>query len=180
MTAVGYWALLFPIRPLPTPVEVPAARLADYVRAVIDANRVVYEANVVDHLEAKGVARATREWRAHGGLPLPEQFVLATGRVAEANGIRYRLASLQPIEEGNGPRTEFERRGLEAVQRNPSSAFSGRVTLDGTPHFQAIYAELATRQSCIGCHNELGAKGTRAYQVGDVLGGLIITFRIDD
>ncbi len=180
MTAVGYWALLFPTPRSATQVDISASRVADYVRAVVEANRTVYQANVVDHLEAKGVARATRQWQAHAGLPLPDQFVLATGRIAEANGVRYRLASLNPLNEKNGPQTEFERRGLDAVRLNPATPHTGVVTLNKTPHFQAIYAEVATSQSCIGCHNDPAGKSAAPYQVGDVLGGLIITLPLDD
>lgn len=180
MTAVGYWALLFPTPRSATQVEISAGRVADYVRAVVAANRTVYQASVVDHLEAKGVARATRQWHAHGGVPLPDQFVLATGRIAEANGVRYRLAGLHPLNERNAPQTEFERRGLDAVRRNPATPYTGVVTLDGRRHFQAIYAEIATAQSCVACHSDLAGKASRPYQVGDVLGGLIITFRIDE
>ncbi len=180
MTAAGYWALLFPTPPSATQVDISASRAADFVHAVVDANRTVYQANVVDHLEVKGVVRATREWQGSGGLPLPDQFVLATGRVAEANGIRYRLASLQPLNESNAPQTEFERRGLDAVRRNPSTPYTGVVTLEGRPHFQAIYAEVATAQRCVGCHTDLAGKSAMPYKVGDVLGGLIITFPLAD
>ncbi len=180
MTAAGYWALLFPTPPSATQVEISASRVADYVRAVVEANRTVYEANVVDHLEAKGVARATAKWQAHGGLPLPDQFVLATGRVAEAHGVRYRLASLHPLNEHNAPQTEFERRGLDAVQLDPSTPYTGVVTLSGRPHFQAIYARVAIEQSCVVCHSELAGKSAAPYKVGDVLGGLIITLPLGD
>lgn len=180
MTVVGYWALLFPTPPSTPEAEISASRVAEYIRAVVDANRTVYQANVVDHLEAKGVARATRRWQAHGGLPLPDQFVLATGRVADARGVRYRLASLQPLDERNAPKTEFERQGLDAVRRNPATPYSGVVTLNGRSYFQAIYAEVATSQSCVSCHSGLASRSADPYKVGDVLGGLIITFCIDE
>lgn len=180
MTAVGYWALLFPTPPSQAPVSIPASQAAEYMRAAVEAARTVYQANVVDHLAVKGVARAMRQWQTRGGLPLPDQFVLTTGRVAEASGVRYRLASLHPLSEQNAPQTEFERRGLDAVARNPATPYTGVVTLEGRPHFQAIYAQVATAQSCIGCHSDLAGKSATPYKVGDVLGGLIITFRIDE
>lgn len=63
--------------------------------------------------------------------------------------------------------------------RDAAAPDSGVVTLNGKAYFQAIYPEIATAQSGIACHRDLAGTATGPYRVGDVLGGLIITFRIE-
>lgn len=170
LTAVGYWALLFPSSQSGAHVGVPAGRVADYARSVIEAHRAVYTTEVS--------ARASSSGSGNGVLR-PEQLLIASGRLAEAQGISYRLASLAPVNERNAPRTEFERRGLEAVKRNPAKPYVGAVKRNGHEYFQAIYPDVARSQSCVACHNELASHAESPYKVGDVLGGLIVTIPLD-
>src|SRR5439155_23216206 len=107
----------------------PAEKVADYVHAIIEANRTVYATNVVDKMQEKGIVEAAEHWRQENALPLPAQFLIETGRlVAESGvGIKYRLASLWPIYVWNNAQSDFERKGLEAVAKNPDRPFTGFV-----------------------------------------------------
>src|SRR5918996_1058859 len=73
--------------------------VADYLHAVIEANRTVYATQVVEKMQDKGIVEAAEHWKQQNALPLPAQFLIETGRlvVETGVGIKYRLMSLWPI-----------------------------------------------------------------------------------
>lgn len=154
--------------------------VADYVHAVIEADRAIYTKHVVDRMQEKGVVGASENWESQNTLPLPAQFLIDSARmVAKKNrGIRYRLVSLWPIYERNGPATEFERGGLEAIMKQPDKTYTGYAESGGQRYFQAIYADIAVAQACIGCHNAHPNSPRRDFKLNDVMGGLVITFPV--
>ena len=151
--------------------------VADYVHAVIEADRAVYTRHVVDRLQAKGVVTASEHWDVQNTLLLPAQFLNESARLVakKENGIRYRLVSLWPIYERNGPATPFERTGLNAVLKQPDKTFTGYVESGGRQYFQAIYADVAVSQACVGCHNAHPNSPRRDFKEKEVMGGIVIT-----
>jgi hypothetical protein len=156
---------------------IPPDRVADYVHAVIEANRTVYETHVVDKMKAKGIVEAAEHWKQENVLPLPAQFLMEAGRLAseKGGGIKYRLVSLWPIYVWNAPSTDFERKGLEAVMKNPDQPFTGFVKSGQDRYFQAIYADVAISNSCVDCHNNHLNSPKRDFKLKDVMGGVVIT-----
>ncbi|WP_447978791.1 Tll0287-like domain-containing protein [Candidatus Nitrospira bockiana] len=159
------------------PPGIPAETVAEYVHAVIEADRAIYTKHVVDRLQDKGIVVATENWEAQNGLPLPAQFLIDAARLVakKENGVRYRLISLWPIYERNGPVTEFERAGLNAVAKQPAAPYTGYVETGGGRFFQAVYADVAVAPSCVGCHNGHPNSPRRDFKVNDVMGGIVIT-----
>ena len=43
------------------------------------------------------------------------------------------------------------------------------------PYLQALYADKAVSQACIGCHNTHPDSPKKNYKLNDVIGGMIIT-----
>jgi hypothetical protein len=154
---------------------------AEYLHAVIEAQRTVYTTNVVDALKDKGVL-AEEHWKQQKALPLPAQMILDGGRLVadKGLGIKYRLASLTPIYVWNAPANDFERKGLEAVAKNPDKPFTGFVHVGRDRFFQAIYADRAVSQACVQCHNAHLNSPKKDYQLNDVMGGIIITIPIKE
>ena len=163
------------------PVTLAPEVVADYLHAVIEAQRTVYTTNVVDALQDKGV-HAEEHWKQQKALPLPAQMILDGGRLVAQTGlgIKYRLASLTPIYVWNAPATDFERKGLEAVTSNPDKPFTGFVRAGRDRFFQAIYADRAVSQACVKCHNSHSNSPKKDYQLNDVMGGIIITIPVSD
>ena len=64
-----------------TVVSLPVEMVADYVHAVIEADREVYTRHVVERLQLKGVIVASENWEEKNTLPLPAQFLIESGRV---------------------------------------------------------------------------------------------------
>ena len=161
----------------PASAGIPPETVADYVHAVIEADRLVYTLHVVERLQKKGKIVASENWRAKDTLPLPAQFLMESSDLATKTGTRvqYRLIGAWPINPQNAPATEFEKKGLESVRAHPERPYTETVTSGTELAFQAIYADRAVSQACIGCHNAHARSPKRDFKMDDVMGGIVIT-----
>jgi hypothetical protein len=125
-----------------------------------------------------GVDPKVVDWAEKDKLPLPAQMLQFAGLEVErkGTGLKYRLASLWPIDKTNGPATDFERTGLQAVAGDPSTVQTRMIKRPTGPHFKAIYADKAVSQTCVTCHNEHPLSPRKNYKLNDVMGGIIIEF----
>ena len=177
MATVGFWSLSSAARDSGGSGKIAPEKVAEYVHAVIEADRTIYTTQVVDRMQEKGITSAVEHWEQQNALPLPAQFLQYSGRVAaeKGSGIRYRLISLWPIYQRNAPSTEFERKGLEAVISQSQRPFTGTVTSGQKQFFQAIYADTAVAKACVSCHNAHPLSPKRDFKLNDVMGGIVIT-----
>lgn len=182
LALLAYWGLASAAKETRPTHTVPVEKVADYLHAVIQADRTVYSTQIVDRMQAKGITRADEQWEQQNALPLPAQFLQFSGRMVaeERSGIRYRLTSLWPIYPRNGPATEFERKGLEAVKARPDRPYTGVVSSGRKQFFQAIYADRAVARACVSCHNVHPLSPRRDFKLNDVMGGIIITIPLED
>jgi hypothetical protein len=106
--------------------------------------------------------------------------LIETGRLVaqRGTGIKYRLLSLTPIYVWNAPSTDFERKGLEAVMKDPDKPYTGFVRSGRDRFFQAIYADVAVAHTCVECHNAHPNSPRRDFKLRDVMGGIVITIPI--
>ncbi len=156
---------------------IPPETVADYIHAVIEADRTFYTIHVVERMQKQGGPSASETWRTDKkSLPLPAQFLAEASDLAAMTGtsVRYRLISLWPINPHNGPSSEFEKKGLEEVGEHPERSSTGTITIGEERYFQAIYADRAVTQACIGCHNAHPRSTKRDFKLHDVMGGLVI------
>ena len=161
-------------------VSLPVEMVADYLHAVIQANREVYTTHVVDRLQAKGVVVASENWEYQNTMPLPAQLLMESDRVLERNGsgIQYRLISQWPINKRNVASGEFQRNGLGAILTQPTKPYTGYVKVGSARYFQAVYPDLAVAQGCIGCHNAHPESPKRDFKVNDVIGAMVISIPV--
>jgi len=152
--------------------------VAYLIYSVIEADRTLYSRYVVDRMQDTGTVIASESWVHRNALPLPAQLLMMAGERVEDKGLglKYRLVSLWPIYEKNGPRSDFERKGLEAVQQHPEKPFSAIVKRGKHQYFQAIYSDKAVSKACVNCHNSHVLSPKRDYQLNDVMGGVSISF----
>lgn len=162
-------------------VGIPPEVVADYLHAVIEADRTFYTIQVVERLQKRGRMVASEDWRVSHTLPLPAQFLMESSELAAKTGtkVRYRLIGLWPVNPQNGPASEFERKALDEVRVNPERRHSGIVTMGEERSFQAVYADRAVTQACIGCHNAHPRSPKRDFKLNDVMGGVMITIPLD-
>ena len=156
---------------------IPPETVADYIHAIIEADRTFYTIHVVERLQKSGGTTAAEDWRTRKNvLPLPAQFLMESSDLAMKTGlkVRYRLISLWPINPNNGPYNETEKDGLEAVRQHPERSATNTVTDGDQTYFQAIYADRAVSQACIGCHNAHPKSPKKNFKMHEVMGGLVI------
>lgn len=155
--------------------------VSDYLNAIIRADRQVYTTDIVKRMQDQGIVLAKEDWKDKNAIPLPAQFLHYSSKiVAESgSGIRFRLISLWPIYRKNGPATPFEREGLEQLLKNPDAPQRGEVATGKMKFFQSIYADKATSQACVTCHNTHPLSPKRDFKVGDVMGAIVITIPLE-
>jgi hypothetical protein len=159
---------------------IPPEMVAEYIHAIIQADRTLYSTHVVERLQDLKVTVSAEDWKAKGTLPLPAQMLQMSGQEVQGLGLglRMRLASLGPIYEKNGPADQFERAGLEAVAKNPRKPYTGIITEGDRHFFKAIFADRAVSIACVVCHNSHELSTKRDYKLYDVMGGIIISFPV--
>lgn len=177
IVVLGYWGMSSGAKDSGTQGGIPAETVADYVHAVVQADRTFYTKHVVERMQAKGVVAASENWQSTNTLPLPAQFLQESNQLVGSTrtGIGYRLISLWPINKRNGPKTEFEHRGLQETLQHPDRRYSEVVMNGPDANLQAVYADRAVSQACIGCHNAHPDSPKRDFKQNDVMGGIIVT-----
>ena len=152
--------------------------VADYVHSIIEADRTLYASLIVERMQHHGKALASEDWATKDLLPLPAQMLQFAGTEVERKGmgLKYRLASLWPVDKINGPETEIERKGLQAVADDPSTVHTSTIRRAQGPHFKAIYPDRAVSEACVTCHNEHPLSPRKNYKLNDVMGGIIVSF----
>jgi hypothetical protein len=159
---------------------IPPELVAEYIHAVIQADRSIYSTHVVEQLQDRKVTGAAEDWKEKGALPLPAQMLQMAGQAVQGLGLglRIRLSSLGPIYTKNGPADHFEREGLEAVAKNPRKPYTGIISEGDRRYFKAIFADRAVSMACVICHNSHSLSAKRDYKLHDVMGGIIISFPV--
>lgn len=185
MRRISAAALLAVLLFLPIPTASPAGKqsgippeaVANYLHAVIEADRTFYTIHVVERLQKSGIVAAAENWRSkQDTLPLPAQFLMESSALSTLTGtpVRYRLISLWPINPLNAPRSASEKAGLESLRTQPERVVTGTVRQGKETYFQAIYADRAVSQSCVGCHNAHPGSAKRDFKLNEAMGGLVI------
>jgi hypothetical protein len=161
---------------------IPPQAVADAIHAVIEADRVTYAQKVVTRLQNQaGVIKATEHWEDEKTLPLPAQMLRMGAEHAQKNGARfsYALLSSWPINKKNGAATDAERKGLEAVSKNPKQAFYAEESLGDRKFFTAVYPDVAVAEACVACHNAHQDSPRKDFKLGDVMGGIVVRIPLD-
>ena len=185
MRRISAVALLIVLLGLPNPTlslageqtGIPPETVANYLHAVIEADRTFYTIHVVERMQKGGGVAAAEDWRAKKNtLPLPAQFLMESSALSAMTGtpVRYRLISLWPINPLNVPRNAAEKAGLESLRTHPERVVTGTVTQGNETYFQAIYADRAVSQSCVGCHNTHPQSAKKDFKLNEAMGGLVI------
>jgi hypothetical protein len=154
---------------------IPIRMVADYLHAVLQADRTFYTQHVVERMEAMLLVTATENWREERTLPLPAQFFKEASRGLQIRGkpFRYRLISLWPLNQENAPINDQERKALEAVMKY-GEVSEQEIQLDNQPYYQAIFPDRAVSRACVNCHNAHQESPKRDFKMNDVMGGLEI------
>ena len=161
--------------------DVSVKKMADAIFSVIEADRAVYTKKVVQRLQNEDeVITAEERWQEESALPLPAQMLrMGAERVNEKNsGFSYALLSLWAINKQNKPRSEFERKALESLNKDGKNVY-GNEKLGDKNYFTAVYPDVAVSKACVSCHNDHIDSPKKDFKVGDMMGGLVIRIPLD-
>lgn len=181
VAVLSYWIFALTLASQMRSDQVSPEKTAEFIHAILEANRNNYTDNVVVKLGREGV-EAHEHWKDERGVPLPAQYLMESGRLVALKDLNFsfRLASLTPIYVWNAPNSDLERIALDAVQKDPSQPHYGLVKRGDLRLFQAVYADTAISQACVDCHNKHPNSPRRDYKLNDVMGGIVITFPIGE
>ncbi len=157
----------------------------DSLFAVMNADRANYTKLIIARLGPKGagVIKPDENWEDHdNGALLPAQmFRAGSEAVAEiTDEFTYSLQSLWPIGKQNGPKTDMEKEGLEFIAANPGQNFYGEETLGDTTYYTAVYPDVAVSEACTSCHNDHKDSPKNDFQLGEVMGGVVIRVPLEN
>jgi hypothetical protein len=163
------------------PAGLPPERVADYLHAVIEADRATYAEQVVHRLQdVEKVLKASERFKEDKTLPLPSQMLrMGAQRAREKGPLRYSLISEWAINKANMPQTDFERQGLAAVAKGPDQPYTRYESAAGKRYFMALYADRAVSDACVECHNGHAESPRRDFQRGEVMGGVVIALPLE-
>jgi hypothetical protein len=168
--------------PAPADEGTRSRALTDALHLVLSADREVYTRQVVNRLQnEEGVIRASEHWKDDKLLPLPAQmFRMGAERAhQQSKALSYGLLSLWPINKQNGPHTDAERAGLQALASQPGVNQYSTETLEGRRFFTAIYPDRAVSAACVDCHNHHPESPRHDFKEDDVMGAMVIRVALD-
>ncbi|ERP92034.1 MAG: DUF3365 domain-containing protein [Pseudomonadales bacterium] len=151
----------------------------DSLFAVMNADRTNYTKLIIARLGPQGAdsIKPHEYWEdLDNGAPLPAQmFRYGAEAVSETSSdFSYSLQSLWPINSQNAPKTELEKEGLQFIVDNPGENFYGTETLGEVSYYTAVYPDVAVAAPCVACHNNHKDSPKTDFEMGDVMGGVVI------
>jgi len=157
-------------------------QLADMLHMVMESDRTVYTRIIVNRLTLQDkVITASEHFEDDQALALPAQmFRFGAEMVAEkTTDFSYSLQSLWAVNKQNMPRTELEKEALTFIAENPGEKYYGEEDLGGVKYFTAVYPDVAVAPACIDCHNDHADSPRRDFEIGDVMGGVVLRIPIE-
>lgn len=159
-------------------VEDQAIKMAESVVAQMLATRSVYTKDVVGKLQADGVdidfGPDFREKERK--VPLPATMVHLISDEVNKQGL-YTIDLISPwaINPDQLPGTDWERESTAALIEDPRTPRSRIETAGRKSRLLYMAADFASAQACVSCHNSLPESPKRDYELGDMMGSLVVT-----
>ena len=163
-------------------VEDQAVKTAESVVAQMLATREVYTKDVVGKLQRDGVPVEFDPDFANnqGFAPLPATMVhLISAEVNKRGLFTIDLISPWAINPSKFPGSPWERVSVEALVKDPVIPQS-RIDSGGGGRLQYMAADFASAQACVTCHNAHPDSPKQDYQLGDMMGALVVAIPLSD
>lgn len=161
---------------------ISAKIMADSLHKVMNADRTVYTRLIVNRLQnEEKLIKASEHWKEDKALVLPAQmFRFGAEMVAESQApFSYSLQSLWPVNKQNAPKTDVEKTGLQFIVDNKGQNYYAEEELGGVKYFTAVYPDMAVAPACISCHNAHKDSPKTDFELGDVMGGVVIRIPLE-
>lgn len=182
LALAGAVAVTGAVASVPAHAEMDEQEVADLLHLVMSTDRTIYTRMIVNRLAVKEkVIKASEHFMDDKALVLPAQmFRFGAEAVAEeTDAFTYSLLSLWPINKQNAPQTEAEQEGLEYIAENVGENWYGEEELGGVTYFTAIYPDTGVAEACVGCHNDHKDSPRDDFELGEVMGGVVIRIPLE-
>ena len=166
-----------PSLPPPSNGAISPQDQADSLHLVIAADREMYcRMYIARQTGDAPPPNASASGKPGESWPLPCEMFRRAAESIQSKGAEfsYALRSLHPIDPRNGPQTELEQRGLAFVTSHPTQNYYGQEMLGGRRYLTAVYPDIPAVAACIDCHKRRPASIPQRYQVGEVMGGIVV------
>ncbi len=166
-----------PALPPPSNGAISPQNQADTLHFVIAGDREMYcRAYVARQTGDAPSSSATASAKQVESWPSPCEMLRRAAESVQSKGAEfsYALRSLRPIDPRNEPQTELEQRGLAFVTSHPAENYYGQEMLGGRRYVTAVYPDMPAVAACIDCHNRRPASISQRFQVGGVMGGIVV------
>jgi len=157
-------------------------QLAAAASTQITADRVYYTKNVVDKLKRGGVDFKVLAGHSNvpQAIPLPATFVNEVSTSLNKNaGYEYTLISKWNINPAKGLNNDFEVKAWEALSHAPEAPY---IEIESTNSDDGMILRYATADlalpGCVKCHNVYPTSPKQDFNVGDLMGILVVTVPI--
>ena len=160
-------------------VEDQAIKTAESVVAQMLATREVYTKDVVGKLQSDNVpVQFDPDFANNQGFaPLPATMVhLISTEVNKQGLFTIDLISPWAINPAKMPGSPWERESVEALVEDPVTAQS-KIESE---RLQYMAADFASAQACVVCHNAHPDSPKHDFQLGDMMGALVVTVPLSD
>ena len=164
-------------------VEDQAVKTAESVVAQMLATRAVYTKDVVGKLQLEGIPAFFTEDFANqkGGVPLPATMVhLISDEVNRQGLYTIDLISPWPINPDKSPSSQWEKESVEALIKDPRSRQSRIETVGDQSRLLFMAADFASDPACVTCHNAHPASPKTDFELGDMMGSLVVSVPLTD
>lgn len=163
-------------------VEAQAIKTAESVVAQMLATRSVYSKDVVAKLQADRITvDFSPEFRDRPGhVPLPATMVHLISDEVNKEGL-YTIDLISPwaINPAQGPNSPWESDSIAALIKNPREPQSEVETAGGNSRLLYMAADFASAQACVACHNAHPESPKNDFQLGDMMGSLVVTIPLN-
>jgi hypothetical protein len=166
-----------PTLPPPSNGAISPQNQADALHFVITADREIYcRAYIARQTGDAPSPKTSASGKPVESWPLPCEMVRRAAESIQSKGAEfsYALRSLSPMDPRNEPQTELEQLGLAFVTSHPAENYYGQEMLGGRRYVTAVYPDMPAVAACIDCHNRRSASTPQRYQVGEVMGGIVV------
>lgn len=175
-----FLSLFFSSATFSNEIGIHPQKTAEYIHAVIEANRTIYSEYIVERMAKTVGLKSTENWKEENALPLPAQFLALSSKIVNNKnlGLDYRLLSQWPINSNNKPNSEIEITGLAKVSDSPNKPYFEIVSQKGNRFFKAIFPDKAVTKACVNCHNNHPNSSKKDFKLGDVMGAISLSIPI--
>ncbi len=160
-----------------------AVKTAQAVVAQMLATRSVYTRDVVANLKGDGVDVSFGvEFNDNDKqAPLPATLVHNISEIVNAQGLyAVDLISPWPINPNKAPRQGWESDAITRMIDNPEQDLSTVESLSDGRSLRFVSADFASVDSCVSCHNTHPDSPKTDFQLGDMMGALVVRVPIED